>query len=168
MHYRPKDQNSQIFQKGIIQKFASVVLNNHKVIVIGTIILTAFLGFFIKDIQTQPDIMSYMPKNDSLIKLFDYIGKEYGGNLIAMIVLETDDVFNLKTLNHIAQLTEQFQNLEGVQSVTSLTNILNIKMTDEGLEIGPLIDTENPPGTRAELKKLKAYTLYVGEFYKIL
>ena len=134
------------------------MLKVHKLIVIGTIVITLFLGYSLKNLKINPDIMSYMPEDDPLVKNFDYVGDLFGGNMMAMIVLEADDIFNHQTLKQIAELTEKIQGLDGVQSVTSLTNILNIEASDEGLEIGPLIDPDNLPETAQELAALKQYT----------
>ncbi|MCK7509026.1 MAG: hypothetical protein MZV70_36660 [Desulfobacterales bacterium] len=48
---------------------------------------------------------------------------------------------------------------EGVSTVTSLTNIIDIKSTEEGIEVGKLVDEYNLPQTQDELDSLKKYVL---------
>ncbi|MGQ9464148.1 MAG: efflux RND transporter permease subunit [bacterium] len=127
--------------------------------------ITLFFGYFLKDIKINPDLTSYLPETDPFVKLARYIGDEYGGNLLAIIALETDDVFNYRTIQDISHLTNEFKHVPGVQYVMSLANILDIKSTEEGIEIVRLIDEYDLPVTEEELKTLKEYTL-AKDIYK--
>jgi len=121
--------------------------------------ITLILGFFIKNIRINPDITSYLPKNDPVAKLFSYIGDNYGGNLLILVALGTDDVFNRENIRSINDLTNKFKGLEGISYVTSLTSVMDFKKTGDGIEIGKLIDEYNLPSTPEELARLKAYTM---------
>lgn len=130
-----------------------------KSLVIGLVIfITLFLGFFLRQLKINPDVLSYFPKNDPVVALFTKLGKEYGGNSLAMIALATEDVFNPETIATVHELTTRFQLDPGVSSVTSLTNILDIKSDELGFEIGRLVDPDHLPRAE-ELAELKAYTL---------
>jgi predicted RND superfamily exporter protein len=142
-----------------MKKLAQIVIKLRTFIVITTILVTLILGYFIKDLKINPDIFSYLPKSDPAVKLFDYIGEKYAGNYLAIVALETDDVFSKETIERINQLTNEFKLVDGVSYVTSLTNVLDIKKGKGGIEIGKLIDEYNLPQTDEELKKLKSYTL---------
>ena len=142
-----------------MQKFSKFVIKFRKAIILITIIITLVLGYFLKDLKINSDITSYLPKDDPAVKLFDYIGEQYGGTSIAMIALEADDVFNKETIEQLSYLTSQFKLLEGVAYVTSLANVLDIKSDEYGMEIGRLIDEYNLPQSAEELQKLKSYTL---------
>ena len=142
-----------------MDKFSELVIKHRKIIIFLTILFTLVLGYFLKDLKINPDITSYLPKSDPVVKLYDYIGEEYGGNLLAMIALETDDIFNKETIEQINYLTSQFKLLEGVSYVTSLANVLDIKEGEEGIEITRLIDEYDLPETPEELQKLKTYTV---------
>ncbi len=142
-----------------MQKFSELVLRYRKIIMFITVLLTLVLGYFIKDLKINPDIFSYLPKSDPAVKLFDYIGEKYGGNYLAIVALETDDIFSKETIEKINQLTNEFKLVDGVSYVTSLTNVLDIKKGEGGIEIGKLIDEYNLPQTDEELIKLKIYTL---------
>jgi len=119
-----------------MQKFSELVLRYRKIIMFITVLLTLVLGYFIKDLKINPDIFSYLPKSDPAVKLFDYIGEKYGGNYLAIVALETDDIFSKETIEKINQLTNEFKLVDGVSYVTSLTNVLDIKKGEGGIEIG--------------------------------
>jgi len=150
----------------MIKKFSSAVLKNRIHIVIATILLSLVLGYQMTNLKVNSDILSYLPKDDPAAQLFNKVGEEFGGNSLAFIALESDDIFTHETIKHINHLTEQFKLVDGVTEVTSLTNILDIKKTNDGLEVGKLIDENNLPQTAEELDHLRRYALskdlYVG------
>lgn len=128
-------------------------------ILAATLIITACLGFFIRNIKVNPDIFSYLPDNDRVAQLFDHVGIEYGGNYQVMIGLETTDIFCVNTLQHISILTDSLSCLKGVGYVTSLINVLDIRGGDWGIEIGNLVDPYNMPRTQEEVEVLRQYVM---------
>lgn len=142
-----------------MKKFSELVIKHRKIVVFTTVFITLVLGYCLKDLTINADITSYLPKSDPVVKLFNYIGEEYGGNSLAMVALETDDIFNKETIEQLNYLTSQFKLLDGVSYVTSLANVLDIKKGEDGIEIGRLIDEYALPKTAKELQKLKKYTL---------
>ncbi|MCK4667745.1 RND family transporter, partial [Candidatus Dependentiae bacterium] len=142
-----------------MQKFSWVIIKLRVLIIIFVILITGLLIFSLKGLKINPDIISYLPKTDNDVKLFDYIGEEYKGNSLAMVAIESDDIFDLETIKSINILTNKFKVLPGVSYVTSLTNVLDIKKLEDGFEIGKLIDEFNLPKNPEDIKNLKQYTL---------
>ncbi len=142
-----------------MKKFSEFVIKNSKLVVFVTLVLTLIFGFFLKDLKINPDIISALPQNDPDVKLFNYIGDEYGGNSLALIAIETDEIFNKNTIKNIADLTDKIKFLDGVSYVTSLTNVLDIKKGIDGIEIGRLIDEYDLPKAEKKLEELKSYVL---------
>lgn len=140
--------------------YSDLVIKYRKTVIFTTILITLVLGYFLKELKVNADIISYLPKSDPAVKLFDYIGEQYGGNLSAMIVLETDDIFNKETIERINHLTQEFKKVDNVSYVTSVANVLDIRRDEEGtLQISRLIDEYNLPNTPQDIQKLKKYTL---------
>lgn len=143
-----------------MKKIAEMIIKLRIVIIISVVIITAVLGYYLKNIKINSDILSYLPKDDPIVKLFNYIGDEYGGNQLALIALETDDVFKKETIETVNKLTQEFKKIKNVSYVTSLTNVLDIKTDEEGtLQISKLIDEYNLPTEIEELEEIKNYTL---------
>ena len=111
-------------------------------LIILTIILTLFFGYFLKDLEVDPDILNYLPASDPDVQLSTYIGKEYGGNLIAMVALETPALFTTDGWAELTLLTETLEKTAGINTVTSLTNIIDIKSEDDLLALVGMIWTE--------------------------
>jgi hydrophobe/amphiphile efflux-3 (HAE3) family protein len=131
-------------------------------IVIG---ITAFFSYQLTNLEIDSDIINTIPDSDPVAKMYKDIGKEFGGNDMGMIVLETDNVFTTDLLEHVKQITDSLKITEGISTVTSITNVLDIKSTDFGLEIGTLVDEYELPTEKAQLDSLRDY-VYSKEMYK--
>lgn len=146
-------------------KLANSIIRYRKAVIVITLVLTVFFGYFIKDIKVNSDILSSLPKEDKTAILFNRIGKQYGGNDIAMIALETDNIFKKETLEQIRQITDSIKTINEIGSVTSLTDVIDIKSSEEGIEIGKLVDANNLPETPRQLDDLKKY-VFSKDMYK--
>ena len=148
-----------------MKRFVNYLIKLRWIIIGAVVILTAFLGFQIRNISINSNILSTLPDNDPTGHLYKRIGAQYGGNDIGMIVLETDNVFQFDVLNHIREITDSLKVMEGISTVTSLTNILDIKSSDWGIEIGNLVDEYNLPHDPQELDSLRNY-VFSKDMYK--
>lgn len=142
-----------------MKKLAELVIKYRWVIIVATVILAGVMGYFLKDLKINSDILTYLDQDNPRVLLFNKVGDKYGGNALAMVALETDDVFNYRTLSRINEITQKFKEMDEVSHVMSLTDILNIEMIEGGLEVGKLIDKHDIPKDLLELKKLRTYTL---------
>jgi len=135
------------------------------VILLLVLSVTVFLGYQITNIKINSDVISSLPDDDPDAVLLKKIGAQFGGNKKGMIILECDNVFTTEVLKHVRQVTDSVKEIQGVSSVTSLTNIMDIKESDDGMEIGKLVDENDLPDSPEELVHLKARVLS-KEMYK--
>lgn len=145
-------------------KFFQFIFRFRWPIVIGTILISLFLCWPISHLKINADLTSYLPRTDPAVKTLEYIADTYGGNFVAVMALETEDVFKPSTLEALRDLTSRLQLLEGVNYVTSLTNVLDLKKSEEGLEIGKLISEEDFPLDQNKAEKLRNYVLAKKRF----
>ncbi|HDP99435.1 MAG TPA: hypothetical protein ENN22_09685, partial [bacterium] len=103
--------------------------------------------------------LKYLPQDDPHVVLFNEVGDKFGGNSLAMVALETEDVFNFNTLQRINEITQQFKLMSEISYVTSLTDVIDIKKIEDGLEVGKLIDEYDIPTDFDELQRIREYTL---------
>jgi hydrophobe/amphiphile efflux-3 (HAE3) family protein len=141
-----------------MNRFSQLVIKFRIPIIAVTIIITGISVYLLK-FDINADLSTYLPKEDPSAKLYKYIGEKYAGSNIAIVALETDDIFNKQTIEHVKTLTNEFKLLDGVAYVTSLTNVLDIKTLEDGMDIGRLIDEYDLPDTDEELAEIKNYTL---------
>ena len=148
-----------------MERFAQRIIKFKWIIIVCVLGLTLFFGYQIRYLTINSDILSTLPDDEVTAHLYKSIGKQFGGNDIGMIVLETYDVFKTEVLQHIKQVTDSLKITVGVSTVTSLTNILDIKSSEWGIEIGKLVDEYDLPDEQSELDSLKNYA-YSKDMYK--
>ena len=117
-------------------KFAELVLRFRIPVIIITLLLTAFFGYSLKDLKINSDILSYLPQDDPLVTLFNEVGDKFGGNSLAMVALETKNVFNPGTLQRVNEITEKFKLMPEISYVTSLTDVIDIKKNAGAVPVG--------------------------------
>jgi predicted RND superfamily exporter protein len=142
-----------------MKTFAQCILKWRAVIIVLTLVITLVLGFGMTKLTINSDFTSYLKPGDPAIILFNRIGDEYGGNLIVMIAVQSDDMITYPSLSLIADLSNKYSEVEGVATVTSLVNIVDIRDAGYGLEVGKLIGENDIPKEKEELQKLREYIL---------
>jgi uncharacterized protein len=142
-----------------MEKIIKIILRTKWVIIFMVLATTVYLAFQIPKIRINSDVISSLPDSDRDAVLLKKIGARFGGNKTGMIILESENVFTPSVLEHVKQLTDTLAETEGISSVTSLTSIMDIKVDENGLEIGQLIDTDNLPESAEALALLKERVL---------
>ncbi len=138
-----------------MRKLSEYIVRYRWIILTSVVLLTAFFGYQLKNIQVDSNVINSLPANDTIVQLFKHVGKTFGGNQMGMIILESDNVFEPKTLNNIIQITDTLQHTNDISSVTSLTNVMNYNITENNFQIGNLINDNNWPKNHQEAVKLR-------------
>jgi uncharacterized protein len=138
-----------------MENLFKTVLKIRWVIIFLVVGITAILTYQIPKIRINSDVISSLPDNDPDAVLLKRIGAQFGGNRMGMIILESDNVFTPGVLDHVRQITDSVAVIEGISSVTSLTNMMDIKAGEFGMEIGQLIDENDPPESNEDFTALK-------------
>ncbi|MCK5765798.1 MAG: RND family transporter [Bacteroidales bacterium] len=144
-----------------MNKLAKFIIRFRWLIVIVVLAFTGFTGYQITKMQINSDVISSLPDDDPDAALLKKIAIEFGSNKMGMVILETEDLFQTETLEHVKQITETLERIDGIISVNSLTNIIDIN--DAG--IGNLVDIYDLPDTEEELKALRE-RVFSKEMYK--
>jgi len=148
-----------------MKKLADGILKLRWFIIGLVVALTLFLGFQIRDITINSDVITSLPDDDPDAVLLRRIGDQFGGNRMGMIILETDDIFKTEVLEHLKQISDTLRTIEGISSVTSLVDIIDIKGGEYGIEVGKLVDEWELPETPEELAALRE-RVNAKEMYK--
>jgi len=142
-----------------MKTFAELVIKNRIAIIVLILAFTIFFAFYIPRLKVNPDVISYLPKEDAVTKIFDEIGQSYQGNTIAIIGYQNNNVFTEKALLEIKAITDTLKYFKGLTSVNSIINVIDIREEDSILQVLPLIDENNIPTNEKELDSLKNYVL---------
>ncbi len=148
-----------------MERFSEFVVKTKWYIIFFVIIATVFFTFQIPGIKINSDVISSLPADDKDAVLLKKIGEKFGGNRLGMVILDDENIFSNEVLKHIKLITDSLKQIEGISSVTSLTNTMQIKESEDGIEIGKLVDEYDLPDTREELNKLKQDVLS-NEMYR--
>ena len=148
-----------------MNKLAEGIVKLKWPIIIVVVVLTSFLGYQLKDIRIDADVINSLPDDDPTAVLYTDIGNKYGGNTMGMVIIQADNIFDVKVLEDIKQVTDTVKYIDGISTVTSLTNVIDIKGSEWGIEIGKLVDEYDMPDTQQELDSLR-HRVFSKEMYK--
>jgi predicted RND superfamily exporter protein len=122
-------------------------------------LLTLLAGFFAIRIPINTDIVTFLPQDSPRVQLFRHTDHLFGGNHLAIVGVEAEDIFTSPVLHVVDSLTTGFAGIEGVSSVTSLTNVIDFRKTEGGIEVTKLIEPGQVPDQPEELARLRDYVL---------
>lgn len=148
-----------------MNKLAEGIIKFRWLIIIVVLGLTLIFGYQLKNIKIDADVINSLPDDDPTAVLYTDIGNKYGGNIMGMVIIQADNIFDTKVLEDIKQVTDTVKYINGISTVTSLTDVIDIKGSDWGIEIGKLIDEYDLPSTQAQLDSLK-HRVMSKEMYK--
>ena len=137
------------------QKIAEKIVALKWVTMVIVVALTLFLGSQLKHLSVNADILQSLPDDDVHAELLKRIAKNFGGNNMGVVILETDNIYQTKVLEQVRSITDSLVDMEGIASVSSLTNIIQIKGGDGGIEVGTLVDEYELPADSDDLESLK-------------
>lgn len=139
-----------------MKSFTEKILAYRWLIIILITVGTLFFGYQLKNMSINADIISSLPDNDPDAALLKQIAQKFGSNSMGIVILETDDIYQTEVIEHVKILSDSLAEVEGVSSITSLTNIINIMGTEEGFEVGKLVDEYNMPESPEDFDLLKS------------
>ena len=142
-----------------MKSFALWTIRFRRAILWTVALLTLLMAYFLKDLEINADVMSYLPEDDPAAALFNRIGDTYGGNEMAIVGLSGKPVFEAEMLELVRQVTDSIRTVPGIGYVTSLTNVLDIRGSEWGIEMGRLVDEFDIPRDPEVLDSLRTYTL---------
>ena len=138
-----------------MKKYAKFIVKHKWLVFISVIVFTAFFGYQFKFLQVDSNIVDALPKDDSIVRLFNDVGDRFGGNQIGLIILESENVFEPEVLNDIVQITDTLNEIEGVVSVRSITNMMGFNVDGDNFEVDNLISKNHWPKNQNDVDSLK-------------
>ncbi len=137
-----------------MKKLSVIVVRYRWVIIISVLVISAFLGYELKFLEVESDIVKSLPADDPEVKLFNEVGEEFGGNQIGMVLLTADNILMPQVIDDIALVTDTLSEMDGIMSVTSLTNMMKINVKGDDFQIDKMINDRNRPKNREQADSL--------------
>lgn len=142
----------------MIETFSRVIVKRSVAIfIVVAVLLFVGVGVFVSyDIPQEDDILAFLPAQDPDVKLFYKLNERFGGLQVALVGIETKDVFTPDFLQRVQQATKELKETKGLESVLSFTNVLEFApdLVHGGIVTGPLVRTI--PKTEEEIQELRS------------
>lgn len=135
------------------------IINNYRILLLISIIVLVGLsvGQFSK-LRINPSFNDYIPDgvgNKVYLKKLDSI---FGGSEKLLLILTNDEgIINQNSYDRIIHLSDELQDLDGIERCMSLINVIEIKLEDGITSFDPII--EEIPEDKEELTLLKQRVL---------
>ncbi len=121
--------------------------------IILTIVITIAFIIPIPNLKINPDLESYIPNEMNFKKNSAIIHEIFGESEPILIVIETVDVLNPKTLFRIKNICDELQDNENFGNVYSIFQAKDFKSEDGFLIVNPIL--QDIPSTEDEIKSLR-------------
>lgn len=128
-----------------------------KIVIAAVIIMVLALGSQIPRLEINPEVKSMFPSSHPEIKKLDDLENLFGGTETVLIAVRSSDIFTPRALGIIRELTYDVEGLEEVDRTVSLFTVYDIKGSEEGIDIHPLL--EEIPWNGEEMERLREKVL---------
>ncbi|HOG25876.1 MAG TPA: efflux RND transporter permease subunit [Bacteroidales bacterium] len=108
-------------------------------IIIVTLILVLLGIIPLTKIRVNPDLESYLPQNMPSIQNNNKIGEYFGNDELLLIIFQTEDILNEKTLNRIRQITDTLSIMPQFGRVYSLFQGKDIRSEEGSMVVDPVV-----------------------------
>ena len=133
------------------------------IIIVFSIALTGFLGFFLKDLTIENTIRMFFPKHDESYTRLTQTEEEFGSMISLGISIEakSGSILTPENIQVIKNITDQALKVKYVEDVDSLTHIDYVCNQDGAISASQLIPEEdydengNYIGTKEMINRLK-------------
>ncbi|MBN2617772.1 MAG: MMPL family transporter, partial [Spirochaetales bacterium] len=140
----------------------------HSKLTIGIVlVITAILGFQIKDLVIDNDVNNFFPKENYTYQRTKAIDDIYGSQVVMDIAITSkkSSFLTKETIEVIKNITQEIELLEYVNEVTSLTNTDFPQGTEDGMVVEKLVG-DSFEGSQEELADLKNKLLDWPDMYR--
>ncbi|HOO45184.1 MAG TPA: hypothetical protein PLM29_03065, partial [Deltaproteobacteria bacterium] len=140
-------------------RFSSMIIRYRFVFLVLFSIITIALAWGATKLKINNDHATWLPKHDEVAKLLLQVDEEFSSNVMVFTVIDFSDtgVFHPDSLALVERITTELEGMEELFNVTSITNIIDIRKTEDGIEVGELM--QGIPQSPEELEELKRYVL---------
>src|SRR6476620_1283178 len=128
----------------MLRRYVTAVVGRPKLVIVGVVMVTLVLGFFISRLRMLLDIDQQIPPGHPLVIVGKRIEKLFGGKYMTVVGFysESGTIYTPANLAKVKRVTEALEKIPGVKpgSVLSLMSprVKDVHSTDDALEITPL------------------------------
>jgi predicted RND superfamily exporter protein len=117
------------------------------------VLATLVFGYGALRVTMATDVTNFFSEDDPRVVLFNETQDTFGSSEYIMLAVEAQEVFSLSGIADLDRLTEALSAVEGVDTVRSLTSIENIRGSEWGIEVSPMLS--ELPTTQDEVEAFR-------------
>jgi uncharacterized protein len=123
------------------------------VCVVGLLSIAA--GFQVGQVEHDDNILAFLPQNNPDVEAFYEINESFGSLDLALVGVESDDVFSTDFIERLRQTTKELKETRGINHVLTLSNVVDFEPDPEkgGVVTRPMIP--KAPKSAAEIESLR-------------
>ena len=123
-------------------------------LVISIVLLAIYSVSQFSKLTINPSFNEYIPSNVGNRAYLKKLDSIFGGNEKIMLILTSEnDIINQNSFERMRGLSEDLQDLEGIEACLSLFDVIDIKLEDGITNMDPIVD--EIPSDEKELDELK-------------
>jgi hydrophobe/amphiphile efflux-3 (HAE3) family protein len=104
-------------------------------------------------LEIDPSENRLLPEGDESKQFYDFVRKAFGNDETVLVAVHADDLFTAPALSVVDRLTTRLAEVDGVHHVTSLLNAVDIRGSEDGIEVGPFVsEVPDDPAELAEFR----------------
>lgn len=160
MNWRTKSESR-------LEKMGESITQNPKKIIIFMLLLSVIIISNITKITIDTSTEGFLHESDPALIRYEKFKEQFGQDEKILVVIQTDDIFNLETLKKIQKLHTKLENeVPHLNDITSLINARNTRGEGDRLIVEDLF--ENFPHNEQELARIKKTALNNAMYKNLL
>jgi len=141
-----------------LRRFSDFIINHKVHVLVLMLAITVFFIYMGTKLTVNNDHDTWLPQHNEVARLLRQADRDFSSNVMLFAVIEfKDGVFTPESLALMDRITRELEGIDELFNVTSITNIIDIKKTQDGIEVGDLIP--EAPASPADIDKLRDYVL---------
>lgn len=140
------------------------LLRMPKLLLFLTALLALGGALGLSKLRNEDDVLVFLPEGEPEVVTFKEAARRFGAMRVALIGVKPQasrdggELFTFDMLSRIGRLSDALKNTQGVDRVVSLSTMTDLKPSELGVEIRPLLPSPLPNDS-AELLRLKKHSL---------
>lgn len=112
-----------------MKRYVHILLKFRVIILVCTIIITAFLGYCARGMRTDNSIEIWLSKDDKDLDYYKAFLEKFGDEEFLVVAFSAANLFTKDRILGIKTVAEKMRGLDGIERVTSIADVLKEKIT---------------------------------------
>jgi predicted RND superfamily exporter protein len=145
----------------VVEAYARLIVKRSVAwaVVVATLIVAVFSIALSGQVEEDDDVLAFLPRTNPDIQAFYEINERFGATDVALVGIETDDVFDAEFLTKLQALTRTLRDTKGLDHALTLFNVPDFVKDPVAGGIVSSSLVASVPETDAEMEALRAKVL---------